>query len=229
MTTNKSEKVPARVTWWRMFWMLLIGNAALTPYLKSWRGDSPYTVCYKTGLSAIILFPAIPPIISYGLNWPSVFGNGRGLQFTIWVIGASLLVAWMVIMVINLHTLFKTVSAFQMVWNAGTIELLSARDHLAIDVKKIVEPAVREARMVLACERLSGVVDQFSRLIPLGKTSIPLTESSRTIAEMTIWQREVAKKKMSRYFEACVGFNALLHHRHLTEVTFRLARAARVS
>ena len=209
--------------------MIITQDAALTPYLRCWRGDSPYTTLYRTGLSAFILFPAIPPVISFGLNWPSVFGVGKGLQFSCWVIGVSLLVAWMVIMVFNTRTLIKVVSAFQVVWNAGTIELLSVRDHIAVDVKKIVGPAVREARMILVCEDLVGTVGQFSKLISKGKTVGSLTTNSKKAARMAIWQRKVAKRKMSQYLEACVGFNPILSHQHSMEVAFRLARAKQAS
>ena len=224
MTTTKPTTVPARVTWFRMFWMIMIGDAALTPYLRCWRGDSPYSALYRTGLSAFILFPVIPPIISFGLNWPSVFGVGKGLHFACWIIGVSLLVAWMVITAMNTVALFKTVSAFRMVWNAGTIDLLAVRDYLAIDVKKIVGPAVREAGMILACERLTATVGQFSNLIPRRNAGRSFIKTSKETARMAIWQRQVAKRNMSRYLEACVWFNPHLKHSVLTGTTFSLAK-----
>ena len=193
MTTTKSASIPARVTWFGMMWMILEQDTALAPYLKYWKRENPYRILR---LIRISMLSAIGGALICVLAVQ--FATNENMSFYVRLTGASFVVTEFVIGCLQTLCLYKTVSAFQLIWNANAMEILIAEP---LKTLRLMAPT---ASKVLDLERTG------EEKFPRGKR-----------------EKKRLRKKIVHFCKTCQSFSSLLEKLDIEDcdrLVFKFAR-----
>ncbi len=199
MTTNKSEKVPASVSWWRMMWMILTQDTALGPYLKLWKGANPYHSLAITKIAILAVAGGLVMLI-----YAHKLG-GVEIDYIFQIMGAVTGLLGLIIGLLHARCLIQTTTSFQCIWNSQKFELLARGEFDRGMIKAIMTPgATHWAKEALRLE--TAGLDR----LPKGRR-----------------EKSAFKRKIDTYVSACLGMgfgHGTLTHKELVKNAFSIAR-----